>query len=91
MAIVKTKKQAEKLANDLIKARDVFVKASNPKNNIIFCGVTLSSHIQIFKGIEVLAKLLECELESKDNHSDEYPIILSFVYNGVKFVQLFSA
>lgn len=58
--------------------------------NVCKGGSGIAEWAQIYKGIPALANELGVELEVKSRGDNRYPFEASFVYDGIRYLQLFT-
>jgi len=64
-------------------------KLYESKSDVQLCGSFSTAGIQVYSGIEKLAKAAYKPLiTDSESYSDEYPIYKSFEFQGVKFYQV---
>lgn len=55
---------------------------------IEFCGGVCINDIHVYSGIEKLANILCCEIETVNRDSEDYPTQVQFTYGDILFYEL---
>ena len=88
MKDLKTKRQAKRYLNKIIKEHNKSVLLQKKYKDVSISAVMFDDIIQIFSGIEILALLLGVKLILESSKIKGLPKELYFIYKNIKFVEI---